>query len=62
MVDAIDMVRWFSPPPVEDVMLVVRVWQPGAGACPLWCRDPFVSAGTLDPGALLLGMTLPLIV
>lgn len=54
--DAMDMVRPFGSTVVVDVMLTVLPdWLPGAG----YCEGVGPWSG-LDPGALLLGMTLPL--
>jgi hypothetical protein len=69
IVEAIDMVL-LSLPPVDDAMLVVLVWVPGAEPDGYWTFGPAwpaaiegYSPGDVGPpGGLRFGITLPLIV
>lgn len=60
MVEAIDIVLWWSGPAVEDVMLVVLVWAPGC--CGYWPFGVKPFGVGISAGARRFGMTRPLMV
>lgn len=68
IVEAMDIVLLLSAP-FDDAILVVLVWIPGAAESPfgyVWFGYPLDTACSgwvgLEPGSLLFGITLPLMV